>query len=101
VFHSAIYVVVLAGLFVLWRSSRLSHFRWSTAELAALMLVGFGGFNLVEGIADHHILRLHHVNETVARDYWLLWDLGFLASGGTMVAAGAFIWSRRHGCGGS
>jgi uncharacterized membrane protein len=97
VFHSATYVLVLAGLFILWRSSRLSHFRWSTAELAALMLIGFGGFNLVEGIVDHQILGLHHVNETVARGYWLLWDLGFLAAGGTMVAAGAFIWIRRHG----
>ncbi|MBB3644468.1 putative membrane protein [Rhizobium sp. BK619] len=27
VFHSATYVLVLAGLFILWRSSRLDHFR--------------------------------------------------------------------------
>jgi uncharacterized membrane protein len=29
------------------------------------MLIGFGLFNLVEGIIDHHLLGIHHVNETV------------------------------------
>jgi hypothetical protein len=29
------------------------------------MLVGFGAFNCVEGLIDHHLLGVHHVNETV------------------------------------
>ena len=45
------------------------------------MLTGFGIFNLVEGIIDHHLLGLHHVNETVPPEQWLWWDLAFLASG--------------------
>jgi uncharacterized membrane protein len=46
VFHSGTYVFVLAGLFILWRCGRLSHFRWSTGDLVATMLIGFGLFNL-------------------------------------------------------
>src|SRR4051812_32725026 len=39
------------------------------------MLIGFGTFTLVEGIVDHHVLGLHHVNETVPRDQWIWWNL--------------------------
>jgi len=97
VFHSATYILVLAGLFILWRSSRLIHFRWSASDLLASILMGFGAFNLVEGIIDHQILGLHHVNETVPRSLWLVWDLCFLAWGGTMVVGGVVLWRRRNG----
>lgn len=46
------------------------------------MLMGFGIFNLVEGIIDHHLLGLHHVNETAPPEQWLWWDLGFRAAAG-------------------
>ncbi|MFP3547502.1 DUF2243 domain-containing protein [Rhizobium sp. SIMBA_035] len=96
VFHSGTYVFVLAGLFILWRSGRLGHFRWSTADLVATMLIGFGAFNLVEGVIDHQVLGLHHVNETVPRGEWLFWDLGFLAWGGAMNAIGVMIMRRQR-----
>jgi uncharacterized membrane protein len=32
------------------------------------MLLGFGIFNTVEGIIDHHLIGIHHVNETVGRE---------------------------------
>jgi uncharacterized membrane protein len=41
------------------------------------MLLGFGIFNTVEGIIDHHLIGIHHVNETVAREYWPIWDIAF------------------------
>lgn len=50
--------------------------------------MGFGIFNLVEGVVDHHLLSIHHVNETVPADEWLYWDLGFLAWGAVMLVAG-------------
>ena len=49
------------------------------------MLAGFGAFNLVEGLVDHQLLGIHHVNETVRREQWIYWDLGFLAWGAAMV----------------
>ena len=97
VFHSGTYVLVLAGLFILWRSGRLSHFRWSASELVATMLIGFGAFNLGEGIIDHQVLGLHHVNETVPRGEWFFWDFGFLVWGVAMVAIGVLFMRRRHG----
>ena len=53
--------------------------------------MGFGIFNLVEGIIDHQILGIHHVNETVARPYWIYWDMGFLVWGAAMLVGGWFL----------
>jgi uncharacterized membrane protein len=97
VFHSATYMFVLVALFILWRASRLSHFKWSTRTFAGTLLIGFGIFNVIEGAVDHQILGLHHVNETVARSSWLLWDVGFLVWGGAMVAGGFLLMKRSHG----
>jgi uncharacterized membrane protein len=42
-------------------------------------------FNAVEGVINHHILSLHHVNETVPRESWIYWDIAFTR---IMLAAG-------------
>ena len=94
IFHSGTYVFTALGLVVLWRNSRRKHIRWSGKLLPGAMLIGFGAFNVVEGIVDHHLLGLHHVNETVAREYWIYWDVGFLLWGAAMLVGG-WIWLRR------
>ena len=59
IFHSAAYVFVVAALFVLWRTAKRKHLYWSTKLLAGSMLIGFGLFNTVEGLIDHHLLGVH------------------------------------------
>ena len=49
------------------------------------LLVGWGLFNLVEGLVDHHILGIHHVHETGNQTSW---DLAFLVFGALLVIAG-------------
>ena len=93
-FHASTYVFVVAGLAILWRRARRAHLRWSGKLLAGTLLMGFGLFNLIEGIIDHHILGLHHVNETVPRSLWIWWDLGFLAWGAAMLVGGWLLWRR-------
>jgi uncharacterized membrane protein len=87
-FHLATYLFTVAGLIVLWRSARKPHFEWSARLLFAAMLIGFGLFNTVEGLINHQILGLHHVNETVPREQWLYWDIGFLIWGAGMLVGG-------------
>jgi uncharacterized membrane protein len=94
VFHSATYVFVVVGLFLLWRSAHRRHLRWSNRLLAGTLLMGWGLFNTIEGLIDHQILGAHHVNERVPRGQWLAWDLGFLAWGLAMLIAG-FVLVRR------
>lgn len=88
VFHASTYTFVVLGLVLLWRTAHRSHLWWSGKLLAGTVLMGFGLFNLVEGIVNHHLLGLHHVNETVPRDQWVYWDIGFLAWGAAMLIGG-------------
>ena len=46
---------------------------------------GWGLFNVVEGLVDHHLLGIHHVREGA---HQTAWDLGFLAFGLALLAAG-------------
>ena len=91
IFHSAAYLLVVAALFVLWRTTKRGHLNWSTKQLAGSMLIGFGLFNVVEGIIDHHLLQVHHVNELVAPAYWVYWDVGFLVWGAVMLVGGLLL----------
>jgi uncharacterized membrane protein len=91
IFHSATYVFVLIGLFLLWRTAQRQPLYWSTKLLAGTMLIGFGLFNTTEGIVDHHLLGIHHVNETVPRAQWAFWDIGFTLSGIVMMGIGCLL----------
>lgn len=94
-FHATTYVFVVAGIVLLWRRARRPHFFWSGRLLTASLLIGFGAFNLVEGVINHHVLGIHHVNETMPPDQWIWWDLGFLGWGGAMLVGGIVLL--RHG----
>ena len=91
-FHGATWVFVATGVFAMWRVLSAGH-RATWRGLAGLLLAGWGIFNLVEGIVDHHILTIHHVRDDVDEPLW--WDLGFLAVGAVLVVVGLAL--RRHG----
>lgn len=93
-FHASTWVAAFAGLFLIWQVLRDSSAEWSTRSFVGLLLLGWGLFNLVEGIVDHHILGIHHVNQTVPESQWLAWDLGFLAFGAALVVSGAVLARR-------
>ena len=88
-FHLATWAcVVTASVLTLhsWRSGRVAP-GWSFQ--LGLVLAGWGLFNLVEGLVDHHILGLHHVRDDLGGP--LSWDLGFLVFGALLVACGAAL----------
>ena len=94
IFHAATYVFTALGLYVLWRYARRDHVRWDSKLLPGTILIGFGLFNLIEGTIDHHLLGLHHVNETVPREQWIYWDVGFLVWGAAMLLGGLYLLRR-------
>ena len=87
-FHSATYLVVVWGIAAFWRKANSRELYLSLELLVGGMLVGWGAFNLVEGLVDHAMLGIHHVNETVPVMYQPYWDLAFLAWGAAMVMGG-------------
>ncbi len=90
-FHVMTYIFVFIGLILLWRAARRPHERWSGKFLSGTMLLGFGLFNVVEGLINHQLLGIHHVNETVPRQQWIYWDIGFLIWGALMILVGWWL----------
>jgi uncharacterized membrane protein len=90
-FHAATYLFVVIGLILLWRHASRRHLVWSGKLLSGTFLLGFGAFNVVEGVIDHQLLGIHHVNETVPREQWIYWDLGFLLWGAVMLLVGRVL----------
>jgi uncharacterized membrane protein len=94
IFHATTWLAVAAGLYFLWKAGRRGDVPWSGRALIGLVAIGWGAFNLVEGIIDHHILTIHHVRYSGSDA--LPWDLGFLAFGALLVVVG---WWLYHGAG--
>jgi uncharacterized membrane protein len=92
-FHALTWLVTVAGLTVLWFAGRNPTARWSGEAFVGGLACGWGAFNVVEGIVDHHLLGLHHVRPG---PHQLAWDWGFLVFGATLVAAGLALVRRDH-----
>jgi uncharacterized membrane protein len=76
-FHVATWVVTLTGVFMLPAERPDAT---TAARFTGQMLVGWGAFNLVEGVIDHHLLQLHHVRDLPV--HVPTYDWVFLAIGG-------------------
>ena len=88
-FHAATWLATLVGIALLWKAlNRHTDTRPSGVGLVGCMLAGWGWFNLVEGIVDHHILNLHHVVQSLGQS---VWDWLFLASGVVLIVIGHML----------
>ena len=86
-FHAAAYLFTVAGVVLLVRTWRRPSVPASGLALLGATVAGWGVFNLVEGLVDHHLLGIHHVWPAGPGSV-LLWDLAFLAWGAAMVLGG-------------
>ena len=95
VFHAAVWVMTAVGLAMLWSVGKRADVPWSGRTFGGALLLGWGLFNVVEGLIDHQLLGLHHVREYAADK--LPWDLAFLGFGAALLLAGtALIRAGRH-----
>ena len=85
-FHAAVWVLTAVGLALLWAATGRADVPHSGRTLVGGLLLGWGLFNVIEGIIDHEILGLHHVYEYTPNH--LPADLGFLAFGLLLLLAG-------------
>ncbi len=94
IFHSGTYVLVMTGVFILWRSARRLYRGWLNMSLMGSVLVGWGSFNLIEGVVNHAVLGIHRVNELADPSHRVLWDIAFLLWGACMIAGGWALLAR-------
>ncbi|WP_274652687.1 DUF2243 domain-containing protein [Paenibacillus humicola] len=88
-FHLGVTVVVAIGAWLLWQSSP-DDFRHRAGTLGSGLFVGAGCFNLVEGVIDHHFLRIHHVRPGA---YQMLYDLAYDAMAIIMIGIGLLLYN--------
>lgn len=85
VFHAAMWIATVAGIFLVWSGARRAIRLPPAGWLAGLMLIGWGLFNFLEGLINHHLLQIHHVREWGPNPAW---DFGFLATGPVLLVIG-------------
>ncbi|BCI51757.1 membrane protein [Mycolicibacterium litorale] len=91
-FHVVTWLLVMAGTtltVVSWRQGRLAP-NWSFH--LGLLVMGWGVFNVVEGLIDHQLLGVHHVRDDLGAP--LSWDIGFLVFGVLLTAGGWWLYRR-------
>jgi uncharacterized membrane protein len=101
-FHALTWVITLVG--ILWLRSAASA-RAAIPSLQAFtgqLILGWGVFNLIEGVIDHQILGIHNVREVPNAT---VYNLTFLAVGGVLfiligwllMRAGSRAGAEAHG----
>lgn len=89
-FHAFVWGMTAFGIMLLWRGRRLAA-DVPAPVFGGALLMGWGLFNLVEGVIDHHLLGLHHVVERLGLSAW---DWLFLLSGAAFLATGGMLTRR-------
>ncbi|HEX8671206.1 MAG TPA: DUF2243 domain-containing protein [Longimicrobium sp.] len=91
-FHAGTWLAAMAGIVMLWSHARRGHPLPGPRALTGQFLLGWGLFNLVEGLIDHHLLALHHVRDLPA--HVPLYDWIFLGIGGVAMILVGWLMSR-------
>lgn len=92
-FHALTWLITLAGILLL-RSAAARDPIPSLRAFAGQLILGWGLFNLVEGVIDHQILGLHNVREV---PNYTAYNLAFLAVGGGLCILIGWLLMRADG----
>lgn len=90
-FHALTFLTTAISIGLLWNVGKRKDVPWSGRTFFGAQLLGWGIFNLVEGIIDHHILGIHHVVERLGLS---IYDYSFLGCGVIFVIIGLVIIKR-------
>jgi uncharacterized membrane protein len=89
IFHFFCLVVVLIGTILLWKLLFRTDVNRSKKLFGGGLLFGWGLFNIVEGIIDHQLLKLHVVKQISPNPE--LWNMLFLGISVVMLIIGGML----------
>jgi uncharacterized membrane protein len=96
-FHSAMYLITVIGLILLWRAINRRDVTQSPRTIFSAFLLGMGAFHVFDSIVNHWILRIHHIRSGPNE---LAYDLGFFIIGLALLGAGMLFRPRTAAAGG-
>jgi uncharacterized membrane protein len=85
IFHIIMWFVLGFSLVWLWGAGRRRQLPRAWMALGGLLLLGWGAFNIFDGVMLHLVLNLHDARED---NQELLWNLLWIAWGGLFAAIG-------------
>ena len=95
-FHVATLLLTIVGVYLLLRDAREGLGLPRPGTFTGQLLLGWGIFNLVEGVIDHQLLGIHHVRDVPV--HVPLYDWLFLGIGGIgLIVLGLLISRDRAG----
>jgi uncharacterized membrane protein len=92
-FHAATWLLTVAGVYLLLRDARRGFALPGPGVFTGQLVLGWGLFNLVEGLVDHHLLGIHHVRDMPA--HLPAYDWLFLVVGGLGFIVLGWLFARR------
>lgn len=87
-FHAFTWATTALGVGLLFAAARRPGTVFSTRSFVGALALGWGLFNVVEGLIDHHLLHLHHVVERLGAS---VWDWAFLGFGALLIVLGSTL----------
>lgn len=89
IFHAFNLLVVITGIVLLWQLLERKNINKSAKLFFGGLLVGWGLFNIVEGIINHQLLKLHYVKDVTNNVE--AWNYGFLFISALILLLGFFL----------
>jgi uncharacterized membrane protein len=93
IFHLCMLLVVITGIVLFWKLSVRRDVDKSGNFLWGGLLSGWGSFNIVEGIIDHHVIGLHNVRELYPHPN--VWNYGFIIFSVIVTLVGYLVIEKR------
>lgn len=87
-FHAFTWIMTTIGVVMLFRAGARRVVPWSGKAFTAALFLGWGLFNLIEGVIDHYLLGIHHVVERFGLS---VADHAFIASAIIFIVVGWLV----------
>ncbi len=89
----AMWIVILIAALMLLSAAQRRDPMPTMLRFLGLFLIGWGLFNLVDGVLNHHVLALHNVREDVANQ--MAWNIGWMIGAGIILPLIGFWMAKR------
>jgi uncharacterized membrane protein len=89
VFHAAVWLITLTGVWLLWSAAYHRERIPALQEFVGRLVMGWGWFNLIEGLIDHQLLGVHYVRQV---PNYTIHNLAFLV----VTGIGFLLLGRRN-----
>jgi uncharacterized membrane protein len=89
IFHFFTWITTILGIYLIWKVCKRAAINKSGYILMSGSLIGWGIFNITEGLINHHILRLHNVIEYSPNVD--IWNYGLLFFSVILILSGLIL----------